>query len=492
MRTDLRGLTDVSMPQTQIKKPKTEIMSDLDTIAAVSTPPGEGGIGIIRISGSNAFDCAGRVFFPAGERQKPLKERYLHYGLMKDAGGRVLDNGCVVLMKGPASYTGEDVAELQCHGSTLVLREVLASVLKAGARLAEPGEFTKRAFLAGKLDLAQAEAVIDIIRASTRAALASARGRLGGAFSRRVEEIKETLVELLAGIEAELDFPEEEEVEPMASCAIIEVLERAEERLEKLLATFDEGRALREGVRVLILGRPNVGKSSLLNLLLDEQRAIVTPVPGTTRDVIEEVVNIRGLPVRLMDTAGLRDTADPVESIGVANAREKVKDASLVLYVVDASEPSSFHLDIEELARVGKEDDAKVIVIANKSDLAGKQKDAAEKAFEGFLMTHTCAVDGAGLAGLKDAIFASVVHRAPDEEAQTPAGELVASLRHSTALSGALEGVVRAREAATNGVEKEFVATDVRWAVDRLGEITGETTTEDILERIFSTFCIGK
>jgi len=466
-------------------------MDNLDTIAAVSTPPGEGGIGIIRISGPGAFGCAEKVFFPAGEKQKPLAERHLHYGLMKDAGGRVLDNGCMALMNGPRSYTGEDVAELYCHGGTLVLHEVLSSVLKAGARLAGPGEFTRRAFLAGKLDLAQAEAVIDIIRAGTTAALASARGRLQGRFSQRVEEIKEALVELLAGIEAELDFPEEEEVEQMAAAAIVEALERAEEGIEKLLATADEGRALREGVRVLILGRPNVGKSSLLNLLLDEQRAIVTEVPGTTRDIIEEVVNIRGIPVRLMDTAGLRETVDPVESIGVANARERVKDASVVLYVVDASHPASFHLDMDELERVGRQGEAKVIVIANKADLAAGQNSAEEK-FEGFPVINTCAVDGAGLEELKDAIFASMAHRAPGAVSETPAGELVASLRHATALGMALEGVVRAREAAASGVEKEFIATDVRWAVDRLGEITGETTTEDILERIFNTFCIGK
>lgn len=475
-------------------------MDNLDTIAAVSTPPGEGGIGIIRISGACAFDCARKVFFPAGDKQGPLtfKERYLYYGLMKDPGGRVLDNGCMVLMKGPRSYTGEDVAELHCHGSMLVLHEVLNSVLKAGARLAGPGEFTRRAFLGGKLDLAQAEAVIDIIRAGTKDALVSARGRLGGAFSQRVAEIKETLVELLAGIEAELDFPEEEEVGQLAAAAAVEVLERAEEGIARLLATFDEGRALCEGVRALILGRPNVGKSSLLNLLLDEQRAIVTPVPGTTRDIIEVAVNIRGIPVRLMDTAGLRDTSDPVESIGVTNARERAKDASLILYVVDASSPGTFHLDMDELrsvVAVDGEGEAKVIVVANKTDLAGADCNAGEY-FEGFVVAHTCAVDGAGagvgLEGLKDAIFASVAHRAPGAEAQTPAGELVASLRHREALDKALEGVLRAREAAAGGVEKEFVATDVRWAVDRLGEITGETTTEDILERIFSTFCIGK
>lgn len=466
-------------------------MNLLDTIAAVSTPPGEGGIGIIRISGPGAFDCAQKVFVPAGKA--PPTQRHLHYGLMKDAGGRELDNGCVVLMKGPGSYTGEDVAELHCHGGTLVLGEVMDAVLRAGARLAEPGEFTRRAFTAGKLDLAQAEAVIDIIRAGTRAALASARGRLQGAFSRRVEEIKETLVELLAAVEAELDFPEEEEVEGLATGVVVDTLERSEEGIERLLSTFDEGRALREGVRVLILGRPNVGKSSLLNLLLDEQRAIVTEVPGTTRDIIEEVVNIRSIPVRLMDTAGLRETTDPVESIGVTNAREKAKDASLILYVVDASNPAAFHLDTEELGRIGASTDAKVIVIANKTDLAAGGDSSAEPftAFSSSIV-RTCAVDGIGLDELKDAVFTAVTHRGPGELSNTPAGELVASLRHKEALTKALEGAVRAREAAAGGVEKEFVATDIRWAVDRLGEITGETTTEDILERIFSSFCIGK
>jgi len=469
-------------------------MDNLDTIAAVSTPPGEGGIGIIRISGPGALECAQKVFIPAGGQKGPFAERRLHYGLMKDAQGRELDNGCMVLMKGPRSYTGQDVVELHCHGSMLVLHEVLASVLETGARLAGPGEFTRRAFLAGKLDLAQAEAVIDIIRASTRAALASARGRLQGAFSGRVDRIKEGLFELLAGIEAELDFPEEEEVERLAADAMVEALERGEEGIEKLLATFDEGKALREGVRALILGRPNVGKSSLLNLLLDEQRAIVTEVPGTTRDIIEEVVNIRGIPIRLMDTAGLRETADPVESIGVANARERVKAASLVLYVVDASNSTHFHLDSKELGGLSAasgEGGLKVVVVLNKTDLA-RADNKADEAFAGFTIVGTCAVDGTGLDELKDAIFTSVAHRAPGSVSETPAGELVASLRHREALVRALEGVVRAREAAVGGVEKEFVAIDVRWALDRLGEITGETTTDDILERIFSTFCIGK
>ncbi len=465
-------------------------MSELDTIAAVSTPWGEGGVGMIRISGPEARAVSLKVFSLKGHG--PVIERHLHYGIMKGPDGVILDNGCMVWMRGPASYTGEDVVELHCHGGTLVLRDVLSSVVKAGARPAEPGEFTRRAFLSGKLDLAQAEAVIDVIRAETGTALASARGRLEGVFSVKVREIKETLLGLLAALEAELDFPEDE-VGGLSAGDITGELERAEEALAKLLSTFDEGRALREGVRALILGRPNVGKSSLLNILLEEERAIVTPLPGTTRDVIEEVINIRGIPVRLMDTAGLRETEDPVESIGVRNARGRVKDAGLILFVVDASAQEYFSSDLLELTRLeGK----KTIVVANKTDLTdlvGGEPQAGSF-FKGYAVMRTSTIGPKGPEGideLKDAIFSAVAGRERDSSGPPP-GELVASVRHRDSLEKCLEGVVRARDAAATGMEKEFIATDIRWAVDRLGEITGETTTEDILERIFSNFCIGK
>ncbi|MFQ5736186.1 MAG: tRNA uridine-5-carboxymethylaminomethyl(34) synthesis GTPase MnmE [Thermodesulfobacteriota bacterium] len=463
-------------------------MNELDTIAAVSTPAGEGGIGIIRISGPDALTMARKVFFPKGGR--PLVERFLHYGLMKGPDGETLDSGCMVFMNGPRSYTGEDVAELHCHGGALVLKDVLCAVVRAGARLAGPGEFTRRAFLAGKLDLAQAEAVIDVIRAGTDTALASARGRLEGALSRRVGQIKEALLGLLTTLEAELDFPEDE-FEGLSLDDMADGLQSAGQSVERLLSTFEEGRALREGVRVLILGRPNVGKSSLLNILLEQERAIVTPVPGTTRDVIEEVINIRGIPVRLMDTAGLRETSDVVESIGVRSARNRIEDAGLILFVVDASAPETFGEDLAELRGV---EGRPVVVVANKSDLV-EGEPSAKAFFEGYTVCHTSAVgpdgpDGPfGIEELKDEVAARIVGSPAGD---VPPGELVASVRHRDSLERCLEGVERARRATAAGVEKEFIATDIRWAIDRLGEITGETTTEDILERIFSTFCIGK
>lgn len=457
-------------------------MSELDTIAAVSTPWGEGGVGIIRISGPEALACARAVFFSCSG--SGIRERHLHYGLMKDSSGETLDNGCMVFMKGPRSYTGEDVAELHCHGGGLVIREVLSAVLKGGARLAEPGEFTKRAFLAGKLDLAQAEAVIDVIRAETGTALASARGRLEGAFSRRVGIIKEALLGLLTHLEAELDFPEDE-VEGLPAGVILKKLETAREDIERLLSTYEEGRALREGVRVLILGRPNVGKSSLLNILLEEERAIVTPVPGTTRDIIEEVINIRGVPIRLMDTAGLRETTDVVESIGVSSARARVRDAELILFVIDSSAPEFFDEDLRELSALGGK---KVIIVANKADLA----EAEAGFFKDYTVQRTSAIDSTGIEGLKDEVFNTVMGRLPGAAGTAPPGELVATLRHREALEKCLEGLARARVGTMAGAEREFLAADIRWAMDRLGEITGETTTEDILERIFSNFCIGK
>ncbi len=460
-------------------------MSELDTIAAVSTPWGEGGVGVIRISGPGALGAAEGVF--SGLGKSPVRARRLYYGLMKDHTGRTLDNGFLVYMKSPRSYTGEDVVELHCHGGALVLKDVLGAVLRCGARLARPGEFTKRAFLNGKLDLAQAEAVIDVIRAGTDAALAAARGRLDGALSAKLGEIKDTLLGLLASIEAELDFPEDE-IEGLGADAVMSALETAQERLARLLATFEEGRALREGVRVLILGRPNVGKSSLLNVLLEEERAIVTPVPGTTRDVVEEVISLRGIPVRLQDTAGLRDTTDPVEAIGIRGARGRIKDAGLILFVVDASAPETFSTDLAEIELLeGK----KLIVVANKTDIA---KDPAEATafFAGYGVVPASMTEPSGIEELKDEIVARISGRPAGEPAETSAGELVASLRHRDSLERCLEGVQRAAQATGAGVEREFIAADVRGAVDCLGEITGETTTEDILERIFSTFCIGK
>ncbi|MBI1912258.1 MAG: tRNA uridine-5-carboxymethylaminomethyl(34) synthesis GTPase MnmE [Deltaproteobacteria bacterium] len=461
-------------------------MTMTDTITAISTAWGEGGVGIIRISGPEALAVGQKVFKAKGSPE--IKERYLHYGEIA-CKGSALDNGFLVYMKSPRSYTGEDVVELHCHGGPLILKKVLELVSCSGARLAEPGEFTKRAFLNGKLDLTQAEAVIDVIRAQTDLSLSSARGRLEGSLSKKVNDIKEILLNLLMRIEAELDFSEEE-IDELPEDIFLNGLFKAREALETLLSTYEEGKAIRDGVRVLILGRPNVGKSSLLNILLQEERAIVTPVAGTTRDVIEEVINVRGIPVRLMDTAGLRDTTDHVESIGVRLARERIADAQIILFVVDSSLRVHFSEDLELLKGIK---DKKILIVANKIDLT-QDSDSQElrEAFGDYRINFISAKTEAGIEELKDNIYEGSVGHSYGSVGEANPGELVVSIRHRNSLLACLEGIGRTRTAITEKLAKEFIATDLRWSVDRLGEITGETTTEDILERIFSEFCIGK
>ncbi len=497
----------------------TDSINTIDTIAVISTPVGEGGIGIVRLSGPGAEAVASRIFVfgKPGRPGRPgsLEDRRLVYGrIIKPPKGAqpgeprvatVIDDGFITLMKGPRSYTGEDVVELYCHGGALVLKKVLAAVLASGARAAEPGEFTKRAFLNGKMDLAQAEAVIEVIRAGTDSALTAARERLKGGLSEKVNAIKEELVNLLAGIEADLDFPEEEDVSArhavsaalpgspaLLGSPVLLCLERARAALARLLETYDEGSALKHGVGALILGRPNTGKSSLLNILLKEERAIVTTVPGTTRDVIEEAVNIRGLGVRLMDTAGLRETADFVESLGVKAALARIEAADVLLFVIDTFEASKDDLDL--LASM--EGNKKVLVVANKVDLVDIARcKEVEKLFEGRNISFVSALTGDGIEGLEDALYglATGATRASGRQGVEPVVEpIVASLRHSQALEGALDGVARAVESIKDSMPGEFVAVDLRRAINRLGEITGAVTTEDILDKIFSEFCIGK
>jgi tRNA modification GTPase len=471
------------------------MINNTDTIAAIATPAGEGGIGVIRISGPDALKVGKKVSRPV-KGVKGLTERYLAYGRAIDpSNGVVLDDVLMTFMKGPRSYTGEDVVELYCHGGALVLKKVLEAVLHAGARLAGPGEFTRQAFLNGRLDLAQAEAVIDVIRSQTSAALASARGRLDGVFSKKVNRIKGRLVNLLMHIEAELDFPEDE-VEGMADKHLLVELNEAEEEAVRLINTFDEGRAINDGVKTLILGRPNVGKSSLLNLLLKEERAIVTEIPGTTRDVIEEAVNIGGVSIRLMDTAGLRETTDFVESIGVKAAKEKIDAAGLILFVVDSSGADGFKEDLRLLGEVSRK---KVIVAANKMDLIdAKQRVKIVNLFSPFRVVFLSATNGVGVDGLEEAVYEEAVGHsfgtggAGGAGLDVDPGELVVSVRHKNALASAIDGLKRAGGALAEGAPREIVSSELRLAVTRLGEITGEVTTEDILDKIFSEFCIGK
>ncbi len=450
-----------------------------DTIAAIATAQGEGGVGVIRVSGPGALEVALRRFSVKG----PVEERRLVYGSILDSNGARLDVGFLVYMPSPRSYTGEDVVELHCHGGPLLLRQALSSIVSSGARPAGPGEFTRRAFLNGKLDLAQAEAVIDLIRARSSLSLSSARGRLEGGLSRRVSAIKAPVVELLAHIEAELDFSEEE-IDALSNEAVSSTLSSASSAVEKLLATFNEGRALREGLGVLILGRPNAGKSSLLNVLLEEERAIVTAAPGTTRDLIEETVDVRGIPVRLMDTAGLRESADEAEAIGVAKAKGKVDEAGLIVYVVDLT--ADFVEDAEILSGLPS---GKTVIAANKADIGSGRLDEAKAAFAGADLVPLSARSGEGIDDLKDLIFRKATSGASME---APVGELLASVRHRDCLVKCLESLEAAMHTAAEGLPRELSAADIRAAVASLGEITGETTSEDILDIIFSSFCIGK
>jgi tRNA modification GTPase len=452
-------------------------MLDTDTIAAISTPPGEGGIGIVRLSGPRAESIAGEVFIPKSGR--PLVSHRLHCGVIRDPRtGEAIDEVLCALMRAPHTYTREDVVEINCHGGMQPLGRVLELCLSLGARLAEPGEFTRRAFLNGRVDLAQAEATIDLIRAKTALAEKQALQQLRGALSRKINALRERLIRVCAHIEACIDFPEEE-IEPDSLEEIRETVQHVWKNLDALLATYAEGRYLREGVRTAIVGRPNVGKSSLLNALLERNRVIVTDVPGTTRDIIEEYLNIRGVPLRLMDTAGIREAHDMAESEGVRRSLQAMEDADLVLGVIDGSE-RLHREDVEVLEKLRAK---KSILVVNKSDLPGR----AELPGSGLPAVFVSAKTGEGLETLKERILEMVL----GSRLLLGEGLVITNLRHREALAAS----GKALQAALSAVEREpleITAMELREALDRLGEIVGAVSTEDILERVFSEFCIGK
>ena len=463
-----------------------------DTICAIATPVGEGGIGIVRLSGEKAVDvAAGLVALRSGIRLKSAASHMLHHADILDPADPTrripLDEALVAVMRGPKSYTGEDVVEFQCHGGMVILRTVCEALVGAGARLSEPGEFTKRAFLNGRLDLAQAEAVLDTIRAKTEGSLRIAQEQLRGALSREVDGLREHLVGLLAHVEAGIDFVEED-IAFLPTAELKAGLGRAHEAVSCLLAHGREGRILREGVTAAIIGRPNVGKSSLLNALLRTDRAIVTPIPGTTRDVLEEVLNIRGIPVRLLDTAGIRETSDPVELEGVRRSRGAQEQADLLLIVLDGSAPL-MEEDQALLQESGGKDDQKRLVIGNKTDLPRRidptfcRSDEPDRA-----LVEISAKTGEGLDELRDQIRALLLR----PEFETRETVLVTHLRHQAALQRTLEALSATLGSVEAGAAGECVAMDLRSGIDALGEITGAVTTDDILDRIFSEFCIGK
>lgn len=453
-----------------------------DTIAAVATPLGEGGLAVIRLSGPDALGVADRCFVPAGRRSlRPLTapSHTLHLGRIEHD-GRLVDEVLLAVMRAPRTYTREDVVEISCHGGLLPAKLVLTAVLASGARLAEPGEFTRRAFVNGRLDLAQAEAVADIIHARTELALTAAEEQLAGKLSQRIRLLREDLLGVLAHLEAHLDFPEED-LAPDTAARLLGRLRDGRTFLETLLRTAPEGQILRRGVRAAIVGRPNVGKSSLLNQLLGRDRAIVSPEPGTTRDTIEETANIRGIPVVFVDTAGLREADDRVEQEGVRRTHTAVRQAELVIHVLDASEP----LQPEDEQHLATLAGRKRLVVLNKSDRPNRLDRAPEAVAAGLPIS---CLTGAGIEPLKDAIQRAVWAG----ELRADMVEVMINARHQEALRLAREALQGALDGLESGATFELVALDLRRAIDAVGEVTGQTTTEDLLDRIFGEFCIGK
>jgi tRNA modification GTPase len=460
-------------------------MTNNSTICAISTPLGHSGIGIIRLSGPEAVAIAGK--FLRVSNGKPLPEQPTHqlvHGHVVDE-SRLVDEALISVMRAPHSYTTEDVVEINCHGGIVAVRNTLELMLKGGARLAEPGEFTKRAFLGGRIDLAQAEAVADLIGAQTAAALGAAANQLQGKLSDQIRALREKLTDCLAHIEASIDFPEDE-VPELPGTTVLEIIEGITSDIDDLLENARGGKLYREGVSTVIVGKPNVGKSSILNAILSEPRAIVTAEPGTTRDVIVESIDLHGIALRLSDTAGIREPGCEVERLGVERSERAIEEADLALLVTDSSEPLSSE-DMRIIERLAPK--TRVVVAANKADLK-PHADLSEIASKlpGKKIVRTSAIEGTGIKELEETIFSEVT----DGATIAPQEILVTRLRHRQALEKARVALEAASEAMEKSMSVEFVAVDLREALDYLGEIVGVVYTDDLLDRIFSEFCIGK
>lgn len=455
-----------------------------DTIAAIATPVGEGGIGIIRLSGKHAVSIAGSIF--TGPGAKKLSDRPSHtitYGYISDPGrGEKIDEVLVTVMLAPRTYTREDVVEINCHGGIIPLKRVLGLLLARGARIAEPGEFTKRAFLNGRIDLSQAEAVIDIIRAGTETAERIALAQLEGKLSKRITALTGRITSLCARVEAQIDFPDDEPDETFDRVEVIGNIKDITAELTLLSDGYEAGRFFRDGVATAIVGKPNVGKSSLLNALLEKDRAIVTEMPGTTRDIVEGALNIDGLPLRIMDTAGIRETHDLAEAEGIKRSLQALEGADIVIAVLDGSRP----LDRADSDLLQATANKKTIVLVNKSDIMSP----------GFVLAahpanvvEASALTGAGIRELKDRIYYLCVSSVVRQDAET---SLVTNIRHKHSLDLASHALADAKDSIEKEIPLEISAMYLREALDHAGAITGAVTTEDILNKIFSDFCIGK
>jgi tRNA modification GTPase len=451
-----------------------------DTIAAIATPVGQGGLAIVRLSGPDAFTVADACFRPVGKSSLApslAPTHTIHFGNMVRQ-NRILDEVLLAVLRAPRTFTRENTVEITCHGGLLPAKLVLEALLEKGARLAAPGEFTRRAFLNGRIDLAQAEAVADLIHSRTELALAAAHEQLAGKLSQRINFLRDDLMKTLAHIEAHIDFPDED-IAPETRENLIVRLQDSLVFIDQLLATANEGRILRQGLRAAIIGRPNVGKSSLLNQLLGHDRAIVSPLPGTTRDTIEETANIRGLPVVFIDTAGLRDTSDAIEREGIRRSRAALAEAELILHVLDASETLAAG-DEKLLSDFAPK---KRILLRNKTDLPTRLKLPS-----GLSAIDICCLSGKGIEELKDAIKTMVWAG----ELQAGTWQVMINTRHQDALQRTRPAIERAAHALRHNLGLELAALDLRIATNAVGEIVGKTTTEDLLDTIFSQFCIGK
>lgn len=463
-----------------------EITLEFDTIAAISTPPGEGAISIVRLSGDDAVEIASKLYKSGSKNLQEVASHTIHYGHMIDPQTKqVVDEVMVSVMRAPKTFTREDIVEINCHGGIVVVNQLLQLILRSGARLAEPGEFTKRAFLNGRVDLSQAEAVMDLIRAKTDKAMNVAINQLDGNLSKLIRTLRQEILETLAQVEVNIDYPEYDDVEEVTTRLLLEKTQYVEQQIEALLQNAKQGKILREGLNTAIIGRPNVGKSSLLNYLLHEEKAIVTEIAGTTRDVIEEYVNVRGVPLKLIDTAGIRETEDVVEKIGVERSRKALKDADLILLVLNQSEA----LTKEDEALLMATKGLKRIILLNKTDLPS-QMDPIN--LENLLPTDQIfaisVLENDGLDKLEEAISTLFFGGQTGEKDAT----YVSNTRHIALLENAQQSLKEVQNGIAMGMPVDLVQIDMTRCWDYLGEIVGDSGQDELITQLFSQFCLGK
>ena len=459
-------------------------MMTSDTIAAIATALTNSGIGIIRVSGNEAFDIVDRIFRPKNKRKKLKEEKTytVHYGHIQD-GDEIIDEVLAIVMRGPHSYTAEDTVEIDCHGGVLVMKKILETVIKYGARMAEPGEFTKRAFLNGRIDLSQAEAVIDVINSKNNYALKSSVSQLSGSMSKKVKELREKLLFEIAFIESALDDPEHISLDGYPEKLKVTVNDMQEE-LNRAISTFDSGRVLSEGIRTVILGKPNAGKSSLMNVLVGEERAIVTDIAGTTRDTLEENIRLHGISLNIVDPAGIRETEDVVEKIGVDKARANADDADLLIYVVDGSCP----LDENDYQIMNLIEGRKSIVLLNKTDLEMVLTPEEIKEKTGKEVVAVSAKEQRGIDLLEEKIKELFLSGEIDFNDEV----MITNVRHKTAMSEALKSLSLVKQSIEDQMPEDFYSIDLMNAYEQLGTIIGESLEDDLVNEIFNKFCMGK